>query len=251
MEWFYQIKIKVDGTSFRSAEYPVAVQGVIEQPTKVDVCRWLESEYPEYFEGNRVAQKLSKKTEQLVYVTIFELDDYWRGYWLQDIECAVCRKKTPLIKLKTHLGSINFSRFTCSVDCEKMLPEYLEKKRIENTEDYWNRQCSYYYIYRIAHKTNGKCYIGYTEREPVFRWWEHLKHSDLPIGVALQTEGIQNFTFEILECHLKETKTKEEMHAIETNYMLEYDSIENGYNCIMSKTPVTASVKSKELFSLS
>lgn len=245
MEYFYQIKIK-DG--FDSMMYPVAVQGVVEQPSKLDVCRWLETEYPEYFECNKVAQKLTKKTEQLVYATIFELDEYWKEYWSQEIECAVCGRKTPLLTLKKHLGTINFSRFTCSVDCEKLLPEHLEKQRVENSEEYWNSRCSYYYIYRIAHKTNGKCYIGYTEREPVFRWWEHLKHSDLPIGVALQTEGIQNFTFEILECYPKDTKTVQEMHEIETKHILAYDSINNGYNCVVSKSVTEPTVKQKPLF---
>lgn len=249
MEWFYQIKIRVDSV-YGSGDYPVAVQGITEQPSKVDVCRWLETEYPEYFEGNKVAQKLSKKTEQLVYVTIFELDDYWKRYWTQEITCAVCGSKTSLLAMKKNLGCVSYNNFACSVECEKLLPEVLEKRRVENTEEYWNKQCSYYYIYRIAHKTNGKCYVGYTEREPVFRWWEHLKHSDLPIGIALQAEGIQNFTFEILECHPKDMKTKQEMHEIETNYILQYNSIENGYNCIVSKAPTTPAVKSKALFNI-
>lgn len=244
-EYYYQIKIQDGHNSFM---YPVAVKGIAEAEDKTSLCRWLESEYPEYFEGNKVAQKLSKKTEQIVFVTIFPLTDYWKEYWTSSVECVTCGKQVPLIEIQPNLGEIYLPTFTCCPECRANMEQALQQRKEDNYDEYWSKRCGYYYIYKITHKTNGKCYIGYTEREPVFRWWEHLKHSDLPIGQALQSEGIQMFTFEILECHSKDSKTKQEMHEIETNYILTYDSINNGYNCVVSKSVSQPTVKQHKLF---
>jgi predicted GIY-YIG superfamily endonuclease len=194
--------------------------------------KYIETTYPEYFEGNKLTQKLSKKSDQIVYVSIYELDDYWSKYWKQEVECMVCHKKIPLIQTKNHLGNINIKKFTCSIECENVRKE----KADNEIDEYWNDRCQYYFIYKITNKENGMVYIGYTEREPIFRWWEHFKHSYLPIGEALKSYGIEAFTFEVLEKHLKSKKTIEEMHKIETAYINAYDSIKTGYNCIVSKT---------------
>lgn len=138
------------------------------------MIRFLEEEYPEYFDGNKVCQKLSKKSEQIVYVSIYELNDYWSKYWKQEIECKVCHRKVPLIQAKNHVGRL--SNFICSVSCEEKLRETAENE----VDEYWNEKCPYYFIYKITNKITGKVYIGYTEREPIFRWWEHFKRSQLP-----------------------------------------------------------------------
>lgn len=229
MEFVYQIKIVVN--EYDSFNRPVAAQGIIEAENKKAVVEYIGNQYPEYFDGNKVTQKLSKKTDQIVYVSIYELDDYWSKYWKQEVECMICHKKVPLIQTKNNLGNINPNKFTCSVECEEK-----RKERADNeVEEYWNDRCQYYYIYKITNKNTKKVYIGYTEREPIFRWWEHFKHSHLPIGEALKSDGIENFTFEVLEKYLKTIKSIEEMHEIETNYITNYNSIEKGYNCILSK----------------
>lgn len=227
MEYVYQIKIAPD--NYDSFNRPVLTQGIVEKENKKEVIRFLEEEYPEYFDGNKVCQKLSKKSEQIVYVSIYELNEYWANYWKQEIECKVCHRKVPLIQVKNHVGRLN--NFICSVSCEEKLREIAENE----VDEYWNERCPYYYIYKITNKITGKVYIGYTEREPIFRWWEHFKHSQLPIGQALKEDGIESFTFEVLERWLKTDKTIEDMHEIETKYITLYDSIQNGYNCMVSK----------------
>lgn len=228
-EFIYQIKLCSD--NYETYNRPVLTQEIIEAENKKEVIKLIEEKYPEYFEGNKVSQKLSKKSEQIVYVTIYELDNYWSNYWKQEIECMICHKKIPLIQTKNHLGNINIKHFTCSIKCE----EKRKEKADNDIDEYWNERCLYYFIYKITNKINKKVYIGYTEREPIFRWWEHFKHSQLPIGIALKEFGIENFTFEVLEKHLKTEKTIEQMHNIETNYILKYNSIIDGYNCIVSK----------------
>lgn len=246
MEYIYMIKL-ADGSGGFSR--PTLYQNIIEAENKQQVCDYIQEHHPEYFDGNKVAQKLTKKSEQLVYVTIFELDDYWKGYWTQDCVCKVCGKTVPLIQVKNMDESLsNPYQFACSLECKEKLPEVLQELREAASEEYWNQQRDYYYIYKITHKLTGRCYIGYTAREVVFRWWEHVKHSDLPIGQALQAE-LEMFTFEILEKHEKSTKTIQEMHQIETMYIQKYNSIEDGYNCVVSaSTDTTPKAKPRKLF---
>lgn len=246
-EWIYQIKLAPPG--YDSFSRPTLACGIIEAEDKQSVCKHVSEQYPEYFDGLKVTQKLTKNTEQIVYLTIFELNDYWRKYWTSSVECCVCGKHVPLMEVRNNLGEIYLPHFTCCPECELQKNDALATKREEGSEEYWSNRCDYYYIYKITNKLEPeKCYIGYTEREPIFRWWEHYKHSDLPIGKALQGIGIKNFTFEILEMVPKDTTTVEAMHEIETSYIMKYDSINCGYNCVVSKTPV---VGQKKLFNLS
>lgn len=229
MEFFYQIKIA------DNYNRPVATQEIVEAENKKEVIKYLETEYPEYFDGNKVAQKLSKKSDQVVYVSIYELTDYWRSYWTQEIECCSCHRKVKLIEIKNHLGYVNLSNWTCSLECEESRKKKYEDCESE-TDEYYSNLNDFYFIYKITNKNTNEVYIGYTSREPIFRWWEHYKHSHLPIGMALKEQGIESFTFEVLEKHNKADKTIEEMHEIETKYMKLYDSIEHGYNCVVSKS---------------
>ena len=227
MEYLYQIKVAVN-----DYDKQIAAQGIIEKKSKKEVLKFLEEEFPEYFDGNKVAQKLSKKTDQVVYVSLHELTEHWKKYWTSEVECMICHSKVQLLELKQHLGYFNIKKFTCSMECE----EKRKEREPDEFNEYWNDRCRFFYIYKITNKLDGKVYIGYTEREPLFRWWEHIRHSHLPIGAALKNEGIENFTFEVLEKYSKEEKTIEEMHEIETKYIHNYDSISNGYNCIASKS---------------
>lgn len=225
MEFIYQINIVHKSTHYR------AVTNIIEADNKQEVLKYLENTYPEYFLGNKVAQRLSNKSEQTVFVTIFELNEYWKKYWEQDIKCVVCGKSFKLIDINNQLGVSMSNNFTCSQSCQNKLKLIEQQKN----EDYWNTKSQYYYIYKITNKFNNKVYIGYTEREVIFRWWEHLTHSNKPLGNALKFYGIEKFTFEVLERHLKHEKTIEDIKRLETEYIKKYDSINNGYNCIVSK----------------
>lgn len=230
-EFIYQIKLATESSGFFR---PTLSRGIIEAEDKAGVVSKVKDMYPEYFDGIKVAQKLTKKSEQLVYVTIYELDEYWSNYWKSEVECVACGKKVKTIDLKNQLETYNTSKFTCSPECES-----IRKSNYENDYDeYWSSRCDWYFIYKITNKINGQHYIGYTAREPIYRWWEHLKHSDLPIGRALVEFGIESFTFEVLEKHNKKDKTITEMHVIETQYMNKFDSINNGYNCIISSSSI-------------
>lgn len=80
-------------------------------------------------------------------------------------------------------------------------------------------------IYKITNKNNDKSYIGQSINIEN-RLSSHRKSKESSaIDLAIKNEGIENFTFEVLEeCELKELNRRE------TYYINKYNSIKNGYN---------------------
>ena len=86
-------------------------------------------------------------------------------------------------------------------------------------------------IYKITNQTNNKCYIGQSV-DVGKRWKDHAKCGlgiDTPAGnklyKAMQTDGIWNFSWELLEACPREELDKEERYFIEI-----YQSESFGYN---------------------
>lgn len=85
-----------------------------------------------------------------------------------------------------------------------------------------------YSLYKITNLLNNKCYIGITNRNPEERFAEHKKSSASSfIGKAIQSDGINNFSFEIILTNIKD----DEISKIECEYIQKYNSLlPNGYN---------------------
>lgn len=87
-------------------------------------------------------------------------------------------------------------------------------------------------IYKITNQKTGECYIGQAGTSMADRWKQHAKCGlgiDTPVGnklyKAMKTEGIWNFSWELLEkC------PKEELNEKEKFYIKLYKSYEWGYN---------------------
>ena len=83
-------------------------------------------------------------------------------------------------------------------------------------------------IYKITNNINGKVYIGQSNSIQR-RFSEHQNRgaaSRIPVDVAIQKYGKENFSFEIIEeC------TIEQLNQRETYWINHFNSIENGYNC--------------------
>lgn len=83
-------------------------------------------------------------------------------------------------------------------------------------------------IYKITNNINGKIYIGQSNNIQR-RFSEHQNRgaaSRIPVDVAIQKYGKENFSFEIIEeCAI------EQLNQRETYWINHFNSIENGYNC--------------------
>lgn len=91
-------------------------------------------------------------------------------------------------------------------------------------------------IYCYTNKTNGKCYIGLTTREGR-RKVEHLrdslvKNSSRPFHCAIRKYGIDAFEYTVLERISNDDKDQlmKTLSELETSYINEFDSYNNGYN---------------------
>lgn len=86
-------------------------------------------------------------------------------------------------------------------------------------------------IYKITNKINGKVYVGQTTRDFEIRKQEHIDNAfmyniNTHIYCAMRKYGLENFDFDII-C---EAKNIEELNYLETKYIVQYDSVRNGYN---------------------
>lgn len=84
-------------------------------------------------------------------------------------------------------------------------------------------------IYKIVNQINGKVYIGQTIHFQR-RWSEHKakameSNPTRKLYKAMKEYGIENFSFEIVECCEIEELNERELYWIDY-----YDSIDNGYN---------------------
>lgn len=87
------------------------------------------------------------------------------------------------------------------------------------------------YIYKFTHIDTGRCYIGQTIQNPNQRRLEHIldsRDSGKPYHFhnALRKYGRDAFTFEVIA----EATSIEELNSLETHYIRQYDSIDNGFN---------------------
>ena len=64
-----------------------------------------------------------------------------------------------------------------------------------------------YSLYKITNLLNNKCYIGITNRNPEERFAEHKRPSSSSfISKAIQSDGVENFSFEIILTNIDDDK---------------------------------------------
>ena len=85
-----------------------------------------------------------------------------------------------------------------------------------------------YSLYKITNLLNNKNYIGVTIRNPEDRFAEHKRPSSTSfIGKAIQSDGVENFSFEVLLTNIRD----EDISQLECEYIKKFNSLlPNGYN---------------------
>lgn len=85
-------------------------------------------------------------------------------------------------------------------------------------------------IYKITNIVNGKVYIGQTTKTLEHRKAGHLQAAkdglNRHLYNAMRKYGFENFKFE----EICKTSSKSELNYLEAKYIIEYDSVRNGYN---------------------
>lgn len=220
---------------------------------KAAVKKYLLEEYPQFFQNNKVYEKETKDQAQFFYVVIFplysfELRQIEEGSWF----CSYCGKEhenkyvsRPLTSNRL-LGSDYL--FCQGYDDENSCFQLYKKEKFSNCDlpdDLHHvTAASPNYIYKITEKSTNKSYIGKTRNAPFFRWWNHLTKSTSPFGLYLSKTNLSDWIFEVLEVLPPETKNTD-VFDVESKYMLQFDTIKNGFNTLISKKQEFPSNQSK------
>lgn len=213
---------------------------------KADVKSILLEKYPQFFQNGKVYEKETKDQAQFFYVVIFPLYNHEimainEGSWV----CDYCGHVHENKYVSRPVESRKFyGKIFCSSDyktgnnvtngCyEKWKTEKFDGVDLPDDLDYVNEK-SPNYIYKITEKSTNKCYIGKTRNAPFFRWWNHLTHSSSPFGMYLRNETkISDWIFEVIEI-LPPNTPDEDVFKKESDYIIQFDSIKNGYNTLIS-----------------
>lgn len=229
----------------------VTRESLIEAKDKNEVKLILLEKYPQFFPNGKVYEKETKDNAQFFYVVIYPLMNYElmqvdEGEWV----CSFCGQKhenkyisKPKINERLYGKDIMFCRSDDNYCENNYKMEKYEGIDMPDDEVYIRRD-SLNYIYKITEKATNKCYIGKTRNAPFFRWWNHLTHSGSPFGSHLRTTKLSEWTFEVLE-ELPCDASDKYVFEVESKYILQFDSIKNGYNSLISDKKTVVSHNDK------
>lgn len=222
MEWIVHVKFRKEKGDFSSET--VARKIYYDLESKEEVLSVVKEEFPEYFE-NRVPQRTVK--DEVFFATIFQLDEHWKTFWLEEIPCAMCgNNPVNRIDMKNQGQYVsNPNNYFCCETCYKNN----EEKEFVILENQRQSENVVGYIYKITHKPTGKVYIGKTINFPLWRWWQHIKAST---GTKFhdfmkQNNEISNWRFETID--ILKTGNQQDLLDLESKYIREYKATEDDY----------------------
>lgn len=216
---------------------------------KAEVKSILLERYPQFFQNGKVYEKETKDQAQFFYVVIFPLYEWEKkqieeGEWVCG-SCGQTHKNKYVSKPRINTRLFGDGLMFCRSDDDICLENYKREKykHVELPDDEsYIKSDSPNYIYKCTEKKTGKCYIGKTRNAPFFRWWNHLTHSSSPFGLYLRQTKLSDWTFEVLE-ELPANIPDEELSKIESKYIIVFDSINNGFNSVISNKSVLTTPK--------
>lgn len=212
---------------------------------KGEVKSILLEKYPQFFQHNKVYEKETKDQAQFFYVVIFplynhEINAINEGEWA----CASCGQvhenkyiSKPKRDERLFGGDILFCRSednACYEDYKRLKFQHVDLGDNIN----FITKSSPTYIYKCTEKLTGKSYIGKTRNAPFFRWWAHLTQSSNSFGLYLRQTPLSAWTFEVLE-ELPPEVSDTDVFRIESEYIKKYNSINNGFNSVMSSADIS------------
>lgn len=214
---------------------------LIEAKNKAEVKQILLEKYPQFFQNGKVYEKETKDQAQFFYVIIYPLYEFEKnaikeGVWICD-SCGKVHENKYISKPKTNERLFGSDKLFCRSEDNTCIENYYKEryKNIDFPDDTnYIKNDSPNYIYKCTEKLTGKCYIGKTRNAPFFRWWNHLTHSRSAFGIYLRKTKLSDWTFEVLE-ELPSNIHDYEVFKIESEYIQKFDSINKGFNSVISK----------------
>lgn len=234
MEFFYQIKGKHSNgeeSAFGSAwVFPPVFSGKVEAENKKDAHKIINEEYGKQF-PLRVLKKDLDSNEFLLSIEplnkhqerLFELKT-----------CERCNNEFRIIDKYNDHNCKNKGDKYCSQECQNEDREIAAYMHSQNTN---LTGSSNPVIYKITHKSSGKCYIGKTTQVFTLRWYQHFFQSgDNKFHLEIKSSKVTDWNFEVIEYIVipEHFKTSKEIDQLiierERYYIILFDAIDNGFN---------------------
>lgn len=211
--WFFRIKNVENGSYFLR-------DIIFNCKTKEEAKEKFLIKYKDNFEN--IKERVPKRgSDQLFTFFIKELDTHWDKYWLEELECPVCKQKFKRLEFNP-----NFEGF-CSKTCKYANTMDLRNKR-QGSEEIKNNYSAW--LYKITHIPTGKFYIDTTEKWIMLKWWEHVKaKSNIHLHKFIKEHNITEFSFQILEEFDPKIKKSDKL---KNKYI---EEIKNKENCLNIK----------------
>jgi len=215
---------------------------------KTEVKKKLLEKYPQFFQNGKIYEKETKDQAQFFYVVIYPLYEWEKrqieeGEWIYS-QCGQVHGNKYVSKPRINERLFGADKLFCRSDDDVCITNF-KKDKYKNIEfpddEYHISKESPNYIYKCTEKETGKCYIGKTRNAPFFRWWNHLTHSSSQFGLYLRSTKLSEWTFEVLE-ELPSNISDSEVFKIESEYIVKFDSISNGFNSLISNKNVVSNM---------
>lgn len=197
---------------------------IYEADSKEEVKKLILADCSDYMV--KVRQKRTAKTpyEERFITTIFEMTPSWLDVWTRKHICLECKNEYTKLE-KAQMQSKGTAEF-CSEECYRQ-----NKVRFEAPDSYDNGS-----VYMITHIPTGQKYVGVTTRWIMQRWWEHFKAtSGSPLHLLILKDGIEAFTFQILE---RFKPSHFDPYVVEAYHINQHNAKEAGLNAVNGHSKV-------------
>lgn len=237
MEFYYIIQGRVS-SEFKYKGWQHIYKNKIEAKNKKEARKLISEMFFEENPGKRNPKNLipmlyNNKNKQIIdknslLLHIYPLDSsHYINNYFKNVECKQCKASYTAIDKFNLDGSFGKYGF-CSQTCEN---DFI-KDHVITGDDFLS---SVPVIYKITEKPTNKVYIGKTSRSFTLRWWEHIKGNGgaKSLKQRFDETPITDWVFEVIEV-LEIKSTQKYILERESYWIKYYNSIENGFNTIIS-----------------
>ena len=233
--YHYQIKGKnADGNWC----WPPLHSGMIEAATGADAREELQKRYSVELPMTGLRGEKGKQQQFLLC-----LDDMTnKPYLLDRFVDRACKHCGVMFTLNSkYLVNEGGARDFCSSECSDT---FKKGEGITWDVDFDFNGIHEAVIYKITCKADGKCYIGKTTQAFTLRWYQHFYQGfGTKFHEAIKKHGLAGWTFEVIEViDIPKGVYGRDKHTFildrESHWIRHYDSVNNGYNSVISKVAI-------------
>lgn len=236
-ERYYACQIKTRNHNEISWSWPPIHNELVIAKSKKDAKLLLEKKFNKILKEKVFKEDIKTEYYLLDIEEINSFSHKWRFYKTR--VCKECGNDFKLIDFyNIGVHHKTYDDF-CSDSCNQ---KYIIANTDPNSVSYDFLNPSYStsvksFIYKIENKTTGKIYIGQTSQVFTLRWYQHFysKKSQSKFHKAIKESNFTDWVFSIIETFNASEITTAYLLKRESYWIDYYNSVENGYNTLISK----------------